>query len=832
MTKKDLNPFQSERVIQRSQILNDHTTLQALLLDAYPIYIPNQTDTLEYWKFQDQKAKAKVKFKSKSKSKSKPLNNSASSTASTTNTTTTNTTESTFKSEKPSSWASLFSKNKNKNPNINTLATDNDPNAQLHRQRLVQQHLQASGCIGTDNNNNDNNDNQNENENGDAVVGIGSASVGANRNIDLADFIDFYSIEHSFTSTNNTNIDKGGGGGGVGNSCSYTISNPRGLVNIGNTCFMNVVLQALLHNAYFLSMMMQLKSTVKFSLRDYEKYELLEALLMFISEFDVTNKETACYYHSIAEPSDNNLDSNNNDGNSNSNSNSNGGSQIIVSSEIAREIVKELNESNTPFMPEYLYDVIKKKRNKRQDYSFTSGLEYYDINVGGGDGFGSGTTGSTKKKSWNISTQQQSTQYQQEDAVEFMGHFLQYMNEEFITAIRSKYHFLDIKDSENGMVEGNEPNWNVKLSKTKKKVLKNIVSKRQVQQSESAASTVGNGESQSQSQDNAQTMMVTSENLNNLNLVKTPITKIFQGVLRSELKIPGQKPSCTFEPFEYLALDIVNNHRINNSVTLANNSAENGQINATADINTIEDAIENLLFPEVIEDYYLAPHQQNSTFAMDNDNEIYSQSQSHSNSNSNTNTNTNTSGRFVKATKQMYIESLPPVLIIILKRVEYSIHDGLIKKINKYIKYPETLVIKDKWFHPSSSNTSTNINKIKKDDKSKLKPTPIPTSTSTSTSKPKLKPKLKPTTYNLESVIYHHGDNTNGGHYTCDIKWKRNVKNVAFGTNNSSSGQMVTQAVSQWLMFDDTKLSHIGNIDQVKAEKIDKTAYILVYTIS
>ncbi|KAJ2375537.1 hypothetical protein H4S02_008196 [Coemansia sp. RSA 2611] len=58
---------------------------------------------------------------------------------------------------------------------------------------------------------------------------------------------------------------------------------PRGLVNSGNMCFMNVVLQALLYCAPFYSMLRSIKENVVFSFST--STPLLEALIQFVHEF-------------------------------------------------------------------------------------------------------------------------------------------------------------------------------------------------------------------------------------------------------------------------------------------------------------------------------------------------------------------------------------------------------------------------------------------------------------------------------------------------------------------------------------------------------------------
>lgn len=66
-------------------------------------------------------------------------------------------------------------------------------------------------------------------------------------------------------------------------------------------------------------------------------------------------------------------------------------------------------------------------------------------------------------------------------------------------------------------------------------------------------------------------------NVNSINAHDSPLTKIFSGKLRSVVKSPGQKDSVTIEPFQPLQLDI-----------------------EPSNVNSLEDALCNLSKPEVI----------------------------------------------------------------------------------------------------------------------------------------------------------------------------------------------------------------------------------------
>ncbi len=114
----------------------------------------------------------------------------------------------------------------------------------------------------------------------------------------------------------------------------------------------------------------------------------------------------------------------------------------------------------------------------------------------------------------------------------------------------------------------------------------------------------------------------------------SPITRIFGGKLRSVLRTPGAKDSITLEPYQPLQLDIQPKH-----------------------VHTIEDALRNLTLPETIGG-------------------VYSPSKD----------------AIVDATKQVFIESLPPVLILHLKRFVYD-EIGGVQKDSKEIGYDTILDI-------------------------------------------------------------------------------------------------------------------------------------------
>ncbi|KAJ1671564.1 hypothetical protein GGF38_000710, partial [Coemansia sp. RSA 25] len=130
-------------------------------------------------------------------------------------------------------------------------------------------------------------------------------------------------------------------------------------------------------------------------------------------------------------------------------------------------------------------------------------------------------------------------------------------------------------------------------------------------------------------------------------------------------------------------------------------------------------------------------------------------------------------GESVTATKQILLERVPPVLVLHLKRFVFCPNEG-VQKVHKFIEYPANLSLSAKWFAKTAEATRHRNAK-----------------------------------YKLSGVIYHHGEQASGGHYTCDL----------------------LRSANEWLRFDDVDIDCLSSIDDALAKKKDRTAYILFYTI-
>ncbi|KAL4748007.1 hypothetical protein BDW72DRAFT_162357 [Aspergillus terricola var. indicus] len=187
---------------------------------------------------------------------------------------------------------------------------------------------------------------------------------------------------------------------------------------------------------------------------------------------------------------------------------------------------------------------------------------------------------------------------------------------------------------------------------------------------------------------------------------ESPITKIFGGKIRSEFRVPGNKASVTLEPYQPLQLDI-----------------------GAPDIHNIVDALKGLTKPESIQGDFNSSR-----------------------------------GPNVTATKQVFIESLPPVLILHLKRFQYDSVTHGTQKIWKKIGYPLDLEIPREVFPPHRRNVMMAQGGLPK--------------------------------YRLTGVIYHHGKNASGGHYTVDVR---------------------RQDGREWIRLDDTVIRRIKSEDVAEA---------------
>jgi ubiquitin carboxyl-terminal hydrolase 10 len=360
---------------------------------------------------------------------------------------------------------------------------------------------------------------------------------------------------------------------------------PRGLVNTGNMCYMNSVLQVLVFCLPFYDFIVKVAERAPHTFKS--DTPLVDAIIMFVREYAVICSATSV-------------------------------DQLRL--KLKPEDLESFGDS---LIPEYVYAAIKdlpRFREMRRGH--------------------------------------------QQDAQEFLGFLLEELHEECARAMRSATASSSGRTTPVGSVSNasehadNESGW------------------MEVGHKQKPAVTRSSG-------------MVAAE---------SPVTNIFGGKLRSELKVAGNKLSVTLEPYSPLQLDI-----------------------GSPQVNNIIDALKGLTRPESMQGDFQTAR-----------------------------------GTRATATKQVFIETLPPILILHLKRFHYDNTTKRAEKIWKKVGYPLDLELPKEVFTPT-----------------------VRTKYLTHGGLPK---------YRLTGVIYHHGKNANGGHYTVDIR---------------------RQDGREWIRMDDTLLRRI-----------------------
>ncbi|KAI1805171.1 cysteine proteinase [Daldinia bambusicola] len=380
----------------------------------------------------------------------------------------------------------------------------------------------------------------------------------------------------------------------VGGGQKISFLEPRGLINPGNMCYMNSVLQVLIFCIPFYDFLDQVSKKAAHSFKS--ETPLIDAMIMFMREYKV-------------------IDS-------------------AVSIEQLRRRLKseELEQYGEPFTPEFVYEAIRKLPR-----------------------FASMRRG------------------HQQDAEEFLGFLLEALHDECTQVMRN------LPDSSTTTTAANSSA--ATPSATSPTSTPDTNDWLEVGRRQRSAVTRSSGHP----------------------IASSPITKVFGGQLRSELRVQGLKDSVTLEPFQPLQLDI-----------------------GSPQVNNIVDALKALTRPEILHGDFGSPR-----------------------------------GKDATATKQVLIESLPPVLILHLKRFQFDTEGTGTVKIWKKVGYPLELELPKELFSRQKRNALT----------------------AEGAGFPK---------YKLIAAVYHHGKNASGGHYTVDLRRQDGV---------------------EWIRMDDTVIRRVRSED-------------------
>ncbi|KAI0320712.1 hypothetical protein OF83DRAFT_1052586 [Amylostereum chailletii] len=207
--------------------------------------------------------------------------------------------------------------------------------------------------------------------------------------------------------------------------------------------------------------------------------------------------------------------------------------------------------------------------------------------------------------------------------------------------------------------------------------------------------------------------------------VESPITRIFGGKFRSTLRAPQQRDSVVVEDWRSLQLDIQKDS-----------------------VNTIRDALSHISQPQSVQ--IVSPTRPGTT---------------------------------VDATQQVFIEALPPILVLHLKRFLYDTDAKGVMKIGKKVQFTPELDI------PNGSDIMAPGKRS------------------------------HPTRYQLYGVLYHHGLSASGGHYTLDVLHPNRDMNTSGGRPREA-----------WIRIDDELVSDVRPEDVFGGyEQDDRCAYLLFY---
>jgi len=455
---------------------------------------------------------------------------------------------------------------------------------------------------------------------------------------------------------------------GVENSKSSIMLYPRGLVNTGNACFMNSILQTLLFTAPFYNLISLIGTNTAEDLAG--RTPLLDAMVAYLGEFRTSDP--------IKEFQLNN----------------------------GRSYEEELSR-NDAFVPSIIYHALNKNtRFAQMGFSNPSSPAQSVLSNGGGHSRQNSNApmGNTGKYG---SASSSSNHLSQEDAQEFLGFFLDTIHDELLLKTEAFDKQIWEKASKGfraGMdsLTRQSVNGAAAFDSISAPASQNPAHSSAVQPSSASitAPSARAGDDDDWLEVGQKGRTATTRTTEHQ---ESAITRIFGGQLRSVLRCPGQKDSVTLEPYMSLQLEI-----------------------QEPQIYSVEDALGLIARPETLSD-------------VANKNNVK-----------------------VDATKQVFIEHLPPVLILHLKRFIYNPKAGGTLKSHKAISYGTELEIPKECLAPTKR---AHVGSEK-------------------------------TRYRLNGVVYHHGKSAAGGHYTAQLR----------------------QSNGRWVNIDDTTITPVSE-DEVATDR-------------
>lgn len=288
---------------------------------------------------------------------------------------------------------------------------------------------------------------------------------------------------------------------GVENSHSSVLLYPRGLVNTGNACFMNAILQALLFTGPFYNLISLIGANTSQDLSG--KTPLLDAMVSYLSEFRATKDNHAQEKeHGLR----------------------NGEGYEEQPSAQYRDA----------FIPSIIYHALNHNHRFAQ-------MGFYNPTSSGSSSLANGSHHKGGTAPLTASNLNANNRLSQEDAHEFLGFFLDTIHEELLIKIE-QHDSMAWQKASKGLKAGQEA-----LARQSVNSIAELNS-----QPKSHNSSAVNGDDdwlEVGTKGRTATTRTTEQQ-------ESAVTRIFGGQLRSVLRCPGQKDSVTLEPYTSLQLEI------------------------------------------------------------------------------------------------------------------------------------------------------------------------------------------------------------------------------------------------------------------------------------